>query len=76
MKTETDQYKMSPSPMDMVIKYFGVIMAAAYIGIGVALITRSGLMNISGTYALPLGILLIAYGLVRAFKVYQRYFQK
>lgn len=76
MESETDQYKYKVSPMDMVIKYFAVIMAAAYIGIGVALITRSGLINIDGVYALPLGIILIAYGIVRAFKIFQRYFQK
>jgi hypothetical protein len=45
-------------------------------GIGAALITRPDIININGAYALPLGILLIAYGLFRAFKVYQRYFQK
>ena len=74
METETDEYKVTG--MDMVIKYFGIIMAAAYICIGAALITRPDLININGAYALPLGILLIAYGLFRAFKVYQRYFQK
>ncbi|HEY9005312.1 hypothetical protein [Ohtaekwangia sp.] len=74
MKTESDEYKVTG--MDMVIKYFGLIMAVAYIGIGAAVITRPDIINIHGPYALPLGILLIAYGLFRAFKVYQRYFQK
>ena len=74
MVTETDEYNVTG--MVMVIKYFGLIMAAADLGLGGALITRPDLININGAYALPLGILLIAYGLFRAFKVYQRYFQK
>lgn len=75
MKTESDEYKTTG--MDMVVKYFGAIMALAYIGIGVAMISQStASFNIPRMYATPLGILLVVYGVFRGYKIYQRYFQK
>ncbi len=77
MKTGSDEYKTTGTGMEMVVKYFGMIMALAYIGIGGLIIARSDEMfNITGKYAVPLGIVLIVYGIFRSYKIYQRYFQK
>lgn len=75
MKTGSDEYKTTG--MEMVVKYLAVIMALAYVVIGALLIARSGSMvNITGKYTVPLGVILIGYGIFRCYKTYQRYFQK
>jgi hypothetical protein len=75
MKMESDEYKTTG--LEAVVKYLGAIMALAYIGIGAMFIARSEtVFHVPGEYAVPLGILLIAYGLFRGYKVYQRFFQK
>jgi hypothetical protein len=75
MKMESDEYKTTG--LEAVVKYLGMFMALAYIGIGAMFIARAeAVFNVPGQYATPLGIMLIVYGLFRGYKVYQRYFQK
>lgn len=75
MDTESDPYK--PTSTEMVTKYFGVIMVLGYIAIGVTMVLPSSrVFNLPRMYAVPLGILMIAYGIFRGYKLYQRHFTK
>jgi hypothetical protein len=74
MRTNPNEVKMSP--FDVVIKYLAGAMAVLYIVIGTAILLRSPVFfNLPGRYSWMLGLLLIAYGIFRGYKVYQRYFK-
>jgi hypothetical protein len=49
-------------------------MSLVYVLIGVAIMLKGAkLFNIPPSYALPLGSILIVYGLFRAYRIYQNY---
>jgi hypothetical protein len=57
------------------MKYAGLLVAALYLIIGIVVLLRSNyLSSLPDGTAVPLGILLILYGLFRGYRVYQRYF--
>lgn len=73
MKHEMDEYKMTP--WANVLKYMGFLMALLYVATGVAVAWKSEeLFNIPGKYALPIGGVLIGYGIFRFYRLYQKYF--
>ena len=75
MKSESDQYKIAL--FEAVMKYIGIVLAILYVGMGLAVILRANeIFDISATYALPLGSILVVYGLFRGYRVYQKYFQR
>ena len=49
---------------------FGIIMVVLYFILGTTFIF---LEQVPGTYAKPFGVLLYAYGLFRAYKLYRKY---
>lgn len=56
-----------------VMKYIGIVMALLYVGLGIAVLAGpKNLFNIPQKYIFPLGALLIAYGLFRAYRIYQK----
>ena len=58
-----------------ILKYFDGLMVLVYAGVGVLILGWGAtLFNIDSTYRVPLGVFLIAYGLVRGYRVYQKYF--
>jgi hypothetical protein len=62
---------------DLVSKCFGILMVVLYFIIGTTIIFRAPEMrNIPQHYAIIFGILLILYGIFRAYKLYQKYFSK
>lgn len=52
------------------MKYFAIVMAFIYIALGIFLLVQD---KFNLAYKIPLGIVLIAYGLFRAFSTYQKY---
>ncbi len=55
------------------MKYIQGAMALVYILLGLAVLWKSDtLFNLKSGYAVPLGLVLIAYGLIRGFRAYQR----
>lgn len=78
MRTESDDYKVSQ--LDGVMKYVGAAVAIIYVGMGIAIAVRSEFfeerLNLSRTYSIALGSVLIAYGLFRGYRVFSRYFYK
>ncbi len=64
------------TPLQNLMRYLGFLMSLVYVFVGSAVVWRSEeLFNIPGKYALPLGGLLIGYGVFRAYRLYQKYFQ-
>ena len=60
---------------DAVMKYMVLVMASLYLVVGVAIIWKSPeFLSIPKRVANPLGIVMICYGLLRAYRGYQRYF--
>jgi predicted membrane chloride channel (bestrophin family) len=53
------------------MKYFSILMAFIYVVLGVFVIVQH---TFTLAYKIPLGIVLIVYGLFRAFSTYQKYF--
>lgn len=51
------------------MKYFAILMAFIYVVLGVFLLVQH---TFNLAYKIPLGIVLIAYGLFRAFNAYQK----
>jgi hypothetical protein len=75
MKQTSDEFKITPG--GGVVKYLGLLMAVVYIGVGGLIIMGpSAQFNIPDKYTLPLGSLLLAYGLFRGYRVYAKYFTK
>lgn len=61
---------------DQVSKVFGIIMVVLYLVLGTTIIFKAHLMsNIPENTARMFGVVLILYGLFRAYKVYLRYFK-
>lgn len=54
------------------MKYFSILMAFIYVALGIFLLVQQ---TFTLAYKIPLGIILIAYGLFRAFSTYQKYFR-
>lgn len=76
MRTDSDQYKMTP--YEVVMKYVGMTVAIIYIVMGIAIVIRSQdhIFNLSPAYSITFGVLLILYGIFRVYRVYSRHFQK
>jgi hypothetical protein len=56
-----------------IMKYLGILMALLYVALGVIIVSGpSTYFDIPVTYALPLGSMLIVYGLFRAYRIYQK----
>ena len=72
MKHDADQYM---TMFDVVMKYIGMLMAAIYVGVGIAVLRSSELFNIPQHFILPLGLALILYGIFRGYRTYQKYFR-
>jgi hypothetical protein len=63
--------------MISVVKYFAALMCVVYILLGVALIWGpEEVFPVHSKYAVPMGSILIAYGVFRGYRVYQKYFIK
>ena len=54
------------------MKYFAIVMAFIYVVLGTFLLIQQ---TFTLAYKIPLGIVLILYGLFRAFNTYQKYFR-
>jgi hypothetical protein len=73
LEQEPDRSKLPLA--DLVSKSFGILMVVLYFVLGTTIIFRSSSMrNIPQEYAVGFGILLILYGIYRAYKLYRRYF--
>lgn len=58
------------------LKYLGISMAVIYVTTGVAVIVSSRESSaIPKPYVVPLGIGLLAYGIFRGYRLYQKYFK-
>ena len=63
--------------MISVVKYFAALICVVYILLGVALIWGpEEVFPVHSKYAMPMGSILIVYGLFRGYRVYQKYFTK
>jgi hypothetical protein len=61
--------------MVSMVKYFAALMCVVYLLLGAAMIWGSKeVFNVQSKYSLPMGSILIAYGLFRGYRVYQKYF--
>ena len=60
--------------LQTILKYFQAAMAAIYLILGISLIWKpEQLFNIpSSSFTVPLGGLLIAYGILRGYRAYQK----
>ena len=57
------------------MKYFEIAMSFIYLAAGVLLlIAPPQSANFSTKFTLPLGIVLVIYGLVRGYRVYKKYY--
>lgn len=75
MKTRPAAFKWTA--LDKVMKYLGIFTTIIYIGMGiVVLVSSNKLFNIPERYSLPLGSLLLVYGLFRAYRVYNSFFKE
>mgnify|MGYP003422379659 FL=1 len=52
------------------MKFFAILMAFIYIALGIFLLVQQ---KFNLAYKIPLGIVLIVYGLFRAFSTYQKF---
>ncbi len=62
--------------MEPVTKYFALFMSLIYVAFGaiIAWGSSSVFNKVPTKYSLPMGIILIAYGLFRGYRVYQKHF--
>ena len=59
----------------VILKYFQGLMALVYVLLGITVLWKSEqLFRLSSTYSIPLGTILIAYGIVRGYRAYNRSF--
>ena len=64
------------SLFEIIVKYFGAIMAVIYVAGGLLLLLESGrFFNMPHYYSVPLGTVLTLYGAFRGYRVYKKYFQ-
>lgn len=61
---------------DAIGKVFGIIMVVLYFILGTTFIFYAEQFQIPESYAKPFGVLLYAYGLFRAYKLYRKYFSR
>jgi hypothetical protein len=61
---------------DAIGKVFGIIMVVLYLILGTTFIFYAEPFRIPEAYAKPFGVLLYAYGLFRAYKLYRKYFAR
>ena len=54
------------------MKYFSILMAFIYVVLGILLLFQQ---TFTIKYKVPLGIVLIVYGLFRTYSTYQKYFR-
>lgn len=74
MKTDHEEYRVSP--LESAMKYFGALLVVAYVMVGLGMLVRpDGLFDIPPTWALPLGSMLVVYGVYRGYRFYQKYFR-
>lgn len=77
----TTEERLGKSPQRLV-RYFVLVMALVYIGLGVGLwwtadtATGGGIITLNPTVRRVLGTVFVFYGLYRVFRVYQAYFRK
>ncbi len=75
MKAKSDE--SNTNAFSMIMRYIEIGMAIVYIIVGALVIWRSAeLFNISNQYALPLGSMLMVYGVFRVYRIYQKYFKQ
>lgn len=75
MKSQREKHRLTN--FNRVMKYLGMAMAVIYIGTGTAILwDASGLFNIPAKYALPLGSMMVVYGLFRCYRNIQKHYQK
>lgn len=75
MRPESQKYRVTG--FDVAMKYLGIVMAIVYVITGVVVLLKPrDLLNIPDEYSIPLGCVMIAYGLYRGYRNYQKYFQK
>ena len=68
----TDSERKWPT-FQVILKYFQGFMALVYVILGIGIFWKSEqLFNIPATYSVPLGTILVAYGILRGYRVYQR----
>lgn len=60
---------------DVILKYFGILMMLVYELVGITLLIQPGRFSIPKEYTFPLGIALMGYGILRAYRVYQKYYK-
>lgn len=74
MKAKSDE--TNTNAFSMIMKYIEIGMAIVYIIVGALVIWRSAeLFKISNQYSLPLGSMLMVYGVFRFYRIYQKYFK-
>jgi hypothetical protein len=75
METDPEEKRTS---LNGVFKYFGILMAVVYVAFGLGIIFNPNdiFRKIPPQYSLPLGILMIAYGVYRGFRVIQNIFTR
>lgn len=75
MKTESEKHRVTV--FNSVMKYMSVAMAALYVATGVAILwDASWLFNTPRHYGLPLGSIMIVYGVFRGYRTFQKHYQK
>jgi len=74
MEPKPEGYKVTK--IEMVIRSFGFIISLLYIGLGVLILRNSAefFPGLPAKYIVPAGSLMIAYGVFRGYRVYQKIF--
>jgi hypothetical protein len=63
--------------MISVVKYFAALMCVVYVILGAGIIwAPKDIINSPSKYSVPMGTILIAYGLFRGYRIYLKYFTK
>ncbi|MBS1488573.1 MAG: hypothetical protein JST43_13395 [Bacteroidetes bacterium] len=60
--------------MNSITKYIAALICLVYILLGAGLVWGKGAFSFSSNYSLAAGIILIAYGIFRLYRIYQKYF--
>jgi hypothetical protein len=60
--------------MQRVFQYFGIAMGLVYLTVGLAIILgANNLFHIPDQFSMGVGIILIAYGVYRTYRIYKAY---
>lgn len=63
--------------LQTVMKFVGMLMALVYVALGTfMIISGTSSFNIPTRYAVPFGVLLVAYGTFRGYRIIHQYFKK